>query len=886
MKDFTTDTPQRKTAQHNAVTHTSGTTPANTQNGAANGYPDVPQFAQNERAFVGELSPHHRAILENESSISADAIAARKPFTVYDPADLLQLGFSKAQSKAASKHTPVLILPTHNYAGEIRGYVMRPDVAIEGKKYELPQGAAPVLDVEVLTGNEVDNPQTLCIVTEGAKKAMAAASHGFVAISLNGVYGFRGKNAKGGFTALADWESIAIKGRQFLIVFDSDVMTKPDVESALRRLWAFLKARGAIVKVVNLPEGANGEKTGLDDFFVRGGTREGLLELARELPTEAETRRQRKEAKDKAKRAELDTTGLPTIETSGRQLRDKLKDLSDAIAQYNEGKPKLFTGAAGLVRLERDGTSQLRIIGADAPSIQTVAAHAANWIATSEKFGVQDVNPPRDLCQNYLSHSGRFGVPLLEAVRAVPFFAADATYCGATGYYESARVFLDLPTGFNLPDTTPTPENIAAAKRLLLEKVLGEVAFEDESSRAHALALMILPFVRDMIKGVTPLHLWDAPDRGSGKTYGAGLCVAPFAQPRPTTEKDDKAEWRKALFTELLEGASHIFIDNVKSSLNSGALDAMITSPVVSERVLGSQKSATVPVRCVWVATSNNAQLTADITTRTVVIRLDPNIENPDLRQFKNDPEKFIWDNRPAVCGAIITLVRAWIDAGRPAYKGSNKIRFKEWRAVIGGILDVVKVPGFLDNAKKQRELLSSESGGEWGEFAEAWHEKHGESFVAGADLIPIAEKFPSIEAVFGKAETLSQKSMKLLKAIGHRRDRVFSGFKIIAGPRVDRKATYALRAKSPENDAENAENAENDPENDDLRQSRQSRQSSFKRPRVKTFSNSEYENNIFTNEKSFKCLSAETTLPTLPTLHESETAKSKTADERERGEI
>ncbi|HEY0076512.1 MAG TPA: DUF3854 domain-containing protein, partial [Abditibacteriaceae bacterium] len=801
----------------NALQHTAQQTgtPVIT-NGAANshaGYVDVPQLAPSPPLPSGELSPEHRAQLENESGISPEAIAARKPFSTEDPADLIRCGFSRAQSKAASKHSPVLVFPLYDHTGQCAGYVMRPDNPVkgrEGKKYELPQGSAPILDVSRLTLQYLDDPAIPLYITEGAKKADCGAGHGLCVININGVYAFRGKNAKGGLTALADWEYIAIKGRTIYIVFDSDVMTKPAVQSALRRLWAFLKAKGAIVKVIYLPEGPNGEKAGLDDHFVRGGTREQLLELARELPTEAETRRERKEARDKAKHAELQATGLPIIETAGRQLRDKLRDLSAAIAHYNEGDPKLFTGAAGLVRLERDGTGQLRIIGADASAIQTTAAHAASWIATSEKFGVQDVNPPRDLCQNYLSHAGRYGVPPIETVMAVPFFAEDGTLCGTSGYYEAARAFLDLPNGFVLPDTSPTEQNIEAAKALLFDTVLGEVAFEDQSSRAHALALMILPFVRNMIPGATPLHLWDAPDRGSGKTYGAGLCVAPFARPRPTAEKNDKAEWRKALFTELLEGASHIFIDNIKSSLDSAALDAMLTASAVSERVLGLQKSATVPVRCVWVATSNNAQLTADITTRTVVIRLDPDTENPDLKQFKNNPEKFIWDNRPAVCGAIITLIRAWIEAGRPAYKGTNKIRFHEWRRVIGGILDVAGVPGFLDNAEKQRELLSNESSGEWGEFAGAWHAAHGEKFVSGADLVPIAEKFPSIEAVFIKAEKESEKSRKLLNALQHRRDKVFASFKIIAGPRVNRKSTYALRAKSPKNAPQTAESAEN----------------------------------------------------------------------------
>ena len=51
---------------------------------------------------------------------------------------------------------------------------------------------------------------------------------------------------------------------------------------AMRRLREFLRSRGAAVRICLLPPGPHGEKTGLDDFFVRGGTVQQLLECCQD----------------------------------------------------------------------------------------------------------------------------------------------------------------------------------------------------------------------------------------------------------------------------------------------------------------------------------------------------------------------------------------------------------------------------------------------------------------------------------------------------------------------------------------------------------------------------------------------------------------------------
>ena len=223
------------------------------------GYPDAPGALPPNS---GKLDPKHRQTLEAESAIAAEAIERRGYFSTRDRGQLEGLGFGRSQ-----QIIPALVVPLWNFRGEVDGYALRPDIPRNGSngkpiKYEIPSGARPTLDVAPLTRDQIGDPTKPLIITEGAKKADAAASRGLCALNLNGVWAWRGKNAQGGLTALPDWENIAFKGtksRWVLLCFDSDVSQKAGVEAALRRLYPFLEARGARVSVVYLPEGPNKE---------------------------------------------------------------------------------------------------------------------------------------------------------------------------------------------------------------------------------------------------------------------------------------------------------------------------------------------------------------------------------------------------------------------------------------------------------------------------------------------------------------------------------------------------------------------------------------------------------------------------------------------------
>ena len=188
------------------------------------------------------MAVNHRKMLVRESRIARGVIRARGYRTVRSKSELERLGFGRAQ-----RNIPGLLIPIHGPGGAVALYQFRPDEPRikDGRavKYETPGGSRIALDVHPFAREKLGDPSVPLFITEGIKKGDALVSRGLCAISLIGVWNWRGTNEHGGKIALPEWEYVALNGREVYIVFDSDVMLKPEVHAALARLKAFLEGR-------------------------------------------------------------------------------------------------------------------------------------------------------------------------------------------------------------------------------------------------------------------------------------------------------------------------------------------------------------------------------------------------------------------------------------------------------------------------------------------------------------------------------------------------------------------------------------------------------------------------------------------------------------------
>jgi len=216
-----------------------------------------------------ELLTDHLRHLSEGSGISAEVIRERGYRSILGKSELEKLGFSLSQRRA-----PGILVPLWSVDGKEAGFQFRPDhprTASRGRpvKYESPKGSSNRLDCPPRSQKMMGNPQVPLWITEGAKKADALASRGACAISVTGVWGFKGKNQFGGVTFLADWDYIALRNRTVYLAFDSDVVSKDPVRKALEHIGEHLKRKGAIVHVIQLPQLEGQDKTGIDDYLLR-----------------------------------------------------------------------------------------------------------------------------------------------------------------------------------------------------------------------------------------------------------------------------------------------------------------------------------------------------------------------------------------------------------------------------------------------------------------------------------------------------------------------------------------------------------------------------------------------------------------------------------------
>jgi len=219
--------------------------------------------------IVPSLYISHFKHLSEGSGIAVEVIKERGYRTIKDKAELGKLGFISSQQRV-----PGILIPLWSADGKEAGYQFRPDNPrndFRGRpvKYESPLGSSNRLDCPPRCRSIIGNPQIPLWITEGSKKADALAAKGACAISVTGVWGFKGKNQFGGVTFLTDWDYVALKGRPVYLAFDSDIVTKEPVKKALEHLGEHLRRKGAKVQVIQLPQLEGQSKTGIDDYLLR-----------------------------------------------------------------------------------------------------------------------------------------------------------------------------------------------------------------------------------------------------------------------------------------------------------------------------------------------------------------------------------------------------------------------------------------------------------------------------------------------------------------------------------------------------------------------------------------------------------------------------------------
>ncbi|MDP8952339.1 MAG: DUF3854 domain-containing protein, partial [Actinomycetota bacterium] len=229
------------------------------------------------------MSAAHLRTVRDESAIAEEVLAEHEVRTIAHGRELPR-GFSGRQRGRA----PGILFTIPRPNGE-PGYNFRPDAPDPenpGHKYEQPckalGGPGNVLGVYETSPGLLRDASVTVVFTEGAKKGLsllsAARASGveLAVVVVSGVW-----NWLSGGAPIPDMLEVPIEGRKVVILFDSDMLSNPNVQDAAQRLAEYLMGRGAEVWVAFLHDGPGGSKTGADDFFANGGTLRELRMLTR-----------------------------------------------------------------------------------------------------------------------------------------------------------------------------------------------------------------------------------------------------------------------------------------------------------------------------------------------------------------------------------------------------------------------------------------------------------------------------------------------------------------------------------------------------------------------------------------------------------------------------
>ncbi|MGQ4358893.1 bifunctional DNA primase/polymerase [Streptomyces sp. SAS_272] len=344
---------------------------------------------------------------------------------------------------------------------------------------------------------------------------------------------------------------------------------------------------------------------------------------------------------------------------------------------------------------------------------------------------------------------GRKDWPLLplRGIVTSPVVRPDGTLVQSPGYDRATGLYLHPRIPLRRLAPQVSDEAVQRAKDIVLNQMLADFPFVDDSDRAQYLGALLSPIIRPYVPGPTPLVVITGTSQASGKTllkdvFGSlyGLAETPWAE--------NDAELRKAITAKMWDcGDPIIAMDNLPNGhiIKSPILSSLVTGATWSDRLLGSTSSVTMPNDRLWVLTGNNLRTGGDNLRRTLWVRLDPDCPNPDQRDnfTVGDLRNWLETNASTVVAALVTIVRGWLAAGAKTIN-TRMGDYSRWASTIAGILDYLKVPGWLANRGEASTALDDEAQ-EWAAFLTDWHQRIGTEPVTTKALLGLKDTVPQL---------------------------------------------------------------------------------------------------------------------------------------------
>jgi hypothetical protein len=316
-------------------------------------------------------------------------------------------------------------------------------------------------------------------------------------------------------------------------------------------------------------------------------------------------------------------------------------------------------------------------------------------------------------------------LPNLRPLRGVihtPVVRADGSLLEAPGY-DQATGLLHLPEpGLHVPAVPDQPsEGQLDDARKLLDEMLEGFPFISDHYRANYLGALLTPLLRALTPPPYKLHAIEAHQPGSGKTLLANLARHIHGGVFRAEIPEDDAELRKQITAILsITTGPVVVLDNVSGKLQSSTMAGLLTSDLWDDRPLGSTSWTRSTNDRIWTVTGNNLNIGGDLPRRTIRTVIDPGRPDPELRTgfAISNLEVWVKERRGELLHALLTIVRAWVAAGKPLPPERASDGYARWTRTVEGILSRAGIAGQFDHPSTQVEVGTDDD--EWAVFLAA----------------------------------------------------------------------------------------------------------------------------------------------------------------------
>ena len=426
-----------------------------------------------------------------------------------------------------------------------------------------------------------------------------------------------------------------------------------------------------------------------------------------------QTARMRDDLKESVRDIEAAATKQRRNEPAGAK---EIKVIASALAHSADEAERLlleagvefYTQDGKLVRVSKQTLKDKKGREIDCPAIMTVThpalldmlARHIEWTRWQERNGVGEwvaTGPCDRVASVMISRAGNWRWPTISGLMTTPTIRHDGSILSAPGYDAETGIYMVNPIPLPIDMSAAPTKADALAALCVLKPLLSEFPFvlqegettERCSALSVALSALMTPAVRACMS-VVPMHVADAPTAGSGKSYVMDLaaCIVLGTMCPVIAVGKTEEETEKRIVSMALAGNLLICIDNVNGVLRGDLLCQMITQDIVKPRVLGKSETPSIVNNSCMLATGNNIQLADDLIRRGLRCRMDANLETPWKRKFGKKPHQLILADRGKYVAACLTIVRAYILAGRPRVEGLELLTgFDDWDTSIRGAL-------------------------------------------------------------------------------------------------------------------------------------------------------------------------------------------------------